>query len=163
MLIISNTDEFVILMLRNKNNYDYILKIIGIYGLYVSVLGSIKNTLLYYATSKTVLIGIDNKKIIKEVRTNSYILGMLFVVFSIFIVPIIINVLFNPSAKTGSYFDTNFSIPICIFFALEIFYTPTSILLKTKNKFKTLAMLSFVEGIINLILSISLIRILGIY
>ena len=168
-LITTSTDEFVILMLKNGSNDNYILKLISVYGLYSSMMFSIFTILNNYVNTKKTMLGLTKKdsiarlEYIQKIRIRTYWIALLGFLISVLLVPILINFLFNPTSSVNLYLNINFSLPIALLSTLGLLYAPHYLMLEIDNKFHYLAIFSSIEAIINLILSISLIRILGVY
>ena len=168
-IVVNNTDEFVILMLKNSANSNYILKMVSIYGIYSSIFLSLFTLAANYIRSKKVLIGLLEQKskerntYMKTLRIETYLIGAIAFSIFIFIVPLLVNTLFNPTNSPALYFNTSFSIPFTILFILQLIYLPDMLMFEIDNKFNWLSIASSTEAILNIVLSISLIGILGLY
>ena len=168
-LITTSTDEFVILMLKNGTNDNYILKIISVYGLYSSMMFSIFTILKNYVRTKKTMIGLTTKdsparvEYVQKIRIKTYWISLLGFSISILMVPILVNFLFNPTKDINLYLNINFSLPIALLSTLGLLYEIDYLVLEVDNKFHYLAILASIEAVINLILSVSLIKILGVY
>ena len=147
-LVTTNTDEFVILILKNGTNDDYILKMISIYGLYSSMVLSVFTIMSNYVSSKRTVIGlthensIERSEYIQKIRIKTYWIALLGIAICVLTVPILINFLFNPTSNEDLYLNINFSLPISILCALGLIYKPTYLMLEVDNRFHYLAIFS---------------------
>ena len=165
-LAVNSTDEFVFLIAKTTTNENSILKTIGIYGLYVSLSSAFFNIFQQYIKSRQVLIGLNDTSLknvniyMNNLQKNSFVYSGIFLLTTVIVSPILVNILFNPNlgniAIANQYYDINFAIPLTLLLFFRLLYFPDYLLMEIKNNFKVLSFLSILEGIINLILSITL-------
>jgi len=137
---VSSTDEFVFLIARATLGEDSILKIIGIYGLYVSISMSFYNLFQQYIQSRQMLIGLSNTSIknvnmyMNNLYKNNFMYASIFLLTTVIVSPILVNVLFNPDLSSvtvvNQYYNIDFAVPLTLLLFLRLVYSPDYLLME---------------------------------